>query len=367
VFPNTSQVLLVTDPTSGVGVILENTRIRGILKGRAYGQLQVADVSPDSRIKPGEPIVTSGGDQIFPRGLPVGTVEQVIPDPERDPDVDVLVHPAAGLSQLEEVLVITNMTDSISPQESKDLAESEAEGEAAMKRASDVLSEKLPSRIDPNAPADTNPEDLVDAAGNAARKTPPPKPEHPDGFSPNSEPAAAEMIPGQRSVPVRDGTEELPPGIRPHPVANAPAPSSGTAAANSVTPMTPAATGATTQPIAATGVTPKPVIAPPAKPATSDNTTPPTQPKEQPAKKQPGAPVQPQTLTKPQPVGTESVGANGIGNLPPTQVIDDGPIVRSTRKPSTGPEPVLNTESQPLPDIPGANPPAPAAPQWRFL
>ncbi len=51
VFPHTSQVLLVTDPTSGVGVILQSTRIRGILKGRAYGQLQVIDVSPDSRIK----------------------------------------------------------------------------------------------------------------------------------------------------------------------------------------------------------------------------------------------------------------------------------------------------------------------------
>lgn len=347
VFPHTSQVLLVTDPTSGVGAILENTRVRGVLKGRAYGQLQIT-VSPDSRIKAGEPIVTSGGDQIFPRGLPVGTVERVIPDPERDPDVDVLVHPAAGLSQLEEVLVVTDMSDAISPQESKDLAESQAEGEAAMKRASDVLSEKLPSRIDPNAPADTNPEELVDASGNAARKLPPPKPEHPDGFSPNSEPNAAQMVPGQRSVPVKNGIEDVPPGSRPHPVQAAPV-ASGAGATRT------GQTGA-----AATSVTPKPLPALSEKPAAPAKTTTPV-----PTKAQPGAPIQPRTLPKPEPVGTESVGANGIGDLPQTQTIEDGPIGRSTRKPSANPDPIPGTERQALPDIPD-NSPAPASPQWRL-
>lgn len=225
VFPHTSQVLLVTDPTSGVGVILETTRIRGILKGRAYGQLQVADVSPDSRIKAGEPIVTSGGDQIFPRGISVGTVDRVVPDPERDPLINVLVHPSARLSQLEEVLVVTGLSDSVSAQQSQDLAESEAEGEAAQKRASDVLSERLPSRIDPNAPADTNPENLVDAAGNALPKPPPPRPEHPDAFSPNAEPGADQMVPGRRWAPVKDGTEETtatPNRPRPAPASSAP-------------------------------------------------------------------------------------------------------------------------------------------------
>jgi rod shape-determining protein MreC len=229
VFPHTSQVLLVTDPTSGVGVILETTRIRGILKGRLYSQLQVVDVSPDSRIKAGEPIITSGGDQIFPRGLPVGTVERVIPDPEHDPLIDVLVRPAAKLSQLEEVLVITNMSNSVSQQEAKDLAQSEAEGEAEQKRASDVLSERLPSRIDPNAPADTNPEQLVDADGNALKPLGPPKPAHPDQFSPNSEPDATEMVPGQRWAPVKDGTEEIPHRNRPQPVQTSPAVSASAA------------------------------------------------------------------------------------------------------------------------------------------
>ncbi|HTZ90477.1 MAG TPA: rod shape-determining protein MreC [Alloacidobacterium sp.] len=230
VFPHTSQVLLVTDPTSGVGVILETTRIRGILKGREYGQLQVVDVSPDSRIKAGEQIITSGGDQVFPRGLPVGTVESVVPDPEHDPLVDVLVRPAAKLSQLEEVMIITNLGDAMSPQEVKDLAESEAESEAEQKRASDVLAERLPSRIDPNAPADTNPEQLVDAQGNPLKPMVAPKPDHPDRFSPNAEPDATEMVPGQRWAPVKEGTEDIAHPRRPQPAQNATAaPASGTA------------------------------------------------------------------------------------------------------------------------------------------
>lgn len=241
VFPHTSQVLLITDPTSGVGVILQTTRTRGILKGRAFGQLQVIDISPDSRIKAGEPIITSGGDQVFPRGLTVGTVDRVIADPEHDPLVDVLVHPAAKLFALEEVLVITNLSDSLSPQEAKDLAESEAESEAEQKRASDILSERLPSRIDPNAPADTNPQNTVNAAGYAVQPMAPPRPIHPDQFSPNAEPDAAQMVPGRRWAPVKYGTEDRTPPSHPNPsqqntpatAASNPAAGSGKGPANS--------------------------------------------------------------------------------------------------------------------------------------
>ena len=212
VFDHKSLVLLISDPTSGVGVMLETTRTRGILKGAPYGQLQVINVSPDDRIKPGEKIVTSGGDQIFPRGMPVGTVEKVVPDPDRDPLVDVTVQPAANLSRLEEVLVITNLGDIPSAQAAKDLAESEAEGEAEKKRASDVLSERLPSRLDPKAPADTNPDATNDAGAATAedvRVLTPPKPLRPDQYSPDATPQASEMTPGQRRAPVLQGTEDI--------------------------------------------------------------------------------------------------------------------------------------------------------------
>src|SRR6202041_311344 len=80
VFPHTAQVLAVNDTTSGAGVILETTRIRGVLRGDATGQLEVVGVAAYQRIQPGEHVLTAGGDLIFPRGLPVGVVKRVIRD-----------------------------------------------------------------------------------------------------------------------------------------------------------------------------------------------------------------------------------------------------------------------------------------------
>ena len=72
VFGHTSQVLVISDQTSGAGVLLESTRLRGVLRGNALGQPQIINMLPDERVKPGERVITSGGDQIFPRGLTRG-------------------------------------------------------------------------------------------------------------------------------------------------------------------------------------------------------------------------------------------------------------------------------------------------------
>ncbi len=68
-------------------------------------------MTTDDRIKPGERVLTSGGDQVYPRGLPVGVVEHVVPDPDHDGYVAVVVKTAANLSRLEEVLVITELSE----------------------------------------------------------------------------------------------------------------------------------------------------------------------------------------------------------------------------------------------------------------
>jgi len=100
VFPHTAQVLAINDQTSGAGVILETTRVRGILTGNASGQLEIVGILADDRIKPGEKVLTAGGDLVFPRGLPVGEVERVVRDPERDAFIDVILKPAAHLDRL---------------------------------------------------------------------------------------------------------------------------------------------------------------------------------------------------------------------------------------------------------------------------
>jgi rod shape-determining protein MreC len=171
VFPHTAQVLAINDQSSGAGVVLETTRIRGILRGNANGQPQIIGILADQRIQPGEKVLTAGGDQIFPRGLPVGVVEKVVRDPERDSFIDVLIKPAAHLDRLDEVLVITSAQSSFSPQQQQDLATSEAlKGAEAtaikeQKKASEIMAERLPGLTDPNAAAATA---ATPAAGTAA-------------------------------------------------------------------------------------------------------------------------------------------------------------------------------------------------------
>src|SRR5215469_11282840 len=49
VFGHTAQVLAVNDQSSGAGVIMESTRIRGILRGNAQGRPEIVDVISDQR------------------------------------------------------------------------------------------------------------------------------------------------------------------------------------------------------------------------------------------------------------------------------------------------------------------------------
>src|SRR5262250_2919805 len=104
VFRHTSQVLLINDQTSGVGTILEQSRLQGVLKGKASGDLVLDKIMVEEEVKNGDRVLTSGGDQIFPKGLVVGTVAKIARGQEF---LTVTVRPAASLTHLEEVLVIT--------------------------------------------------------------------------------------------------------------------------------------------------------------------------------------------------------------------------------------------------------------------
>ena len=144
VFPLSSQVLLINDHDSGAGVILEHSRLQGIVKGTPLGELQVFYIMSDEKVAPGEHVITSGGDRIYPKGYSVGTVIAATPDHENDPFLAIKIKPAADLNRLEEVLVITKMSDD---------SQSTSSGPAPM-RAADILSQRLPSvpKQDPNAP-----------------------------------------------------------------------------------------------------------------------------------------------------------------------------------------------------------------------
>jgi rod shape-determining protein MreC len=207
VFPRSAQVLAINDQTSGAGVILETTRIRGILRGNAAGQPQIVGILADNRIQPGEKVFTAGGDLIFPRGLPVGVVEKVVRDPERDGFIDVIVKPAAHLDRLDEVLVITSTEPKFSPEQQQDLATSEAlKGSEAsiqeQKKASEIMAERLPGLIDPNLPPDQQP--LKDSSNpNPVARAP--QPLHPDRFTPGT---TAEVPTDSDPAPKADASQD---------------------------------------------------------------------------------------------------------------------------------------------------------------
>lgn len=144
VFRLSSQVLLINDHDSGAGVILEHSRLQGIVKGTSLGELQINDIMSDEKVEPGERLITSGGDRIYPKGYSVGTVIGATPDHDNDPFLVIKIKPAADLSRLEEVLVITEMADNSQVPTSG----------SAPTRAADILSQRLPSvpKVDPNAP-----------------------------------------------------------------------------------------------------------------------------------------------------------------------------------------------------------------------
>ncbi|HEY7679072.1 MAG TPA: rod shape-determining protein MreC [Terriglobia bacterium] len=103
VFPNAAQVLLITDPYSGVASLLEDSRVHGIVKGQNQALCSLAYVPRGEEVQVGQKLYTSGEDQVYPKGLPVGQVVEVLPGPEF---LRIAVQPLAPLNRLEEVLVI---------------------------------------------------------------------------------------------------------------------------------------------------------------------------------------------------------------------------------------------------------------------
>jgi rod shape-determining protein MreC len=208
VFPTTAQVLEINDQTSGAGVILASTRIRAILRGTVAGRAQIGNLTADSRIKPGEQVLTSGGDKVYPRGLPVGTIESIAPDPDHQPYTAIVVRPAVNLDRVEEVLVITGIQSDLPPGTQQDLSTAEAQ------HAADISAERLPGLHDdepvPAGTAATAPPPADSSATPSVVTIPHPSPSvHPDRFTSGTTPPAADLTPGgPNSAPAGTPSQE---------------------------------------------------------------------------------------------------------------------------------------------------------------
>lgn len=167
VYPASSQVIEITDATSGAGVVLKASRLRGVLKGGTGGLPEITNIMADEKVQPGDEVITSGGDSVFPPGLPVGTVARVSTDSEGSFLV-IAVKPAASLNRLEEVLVVTRIESAAPTTE-------DASGLSEDQRVAEKRAERLPT-VDTNAQPTISDEE-------PARPQPPARPVHPDRFS----------------------------------------------------------------------------------------------------------------------------------------------------------------------------------------
>jgi rod shape-determining protein MreC len=119
---DTVDVRLVVDAGSGVDVVVQRTGARGFVRGTGDETKYLCSVEYVQRtdeIEVGDLLVTSGVGRRFPKGIPVGTITQVI---KRDFGIyqQVFATPAVDFSRLEEVLIVTAPPGEEPPQAQRD-------------------------------------------------------------------------------------------------------------------------------------------------------------------------------------------------------------------------------------------------------
>jgi rod shape-determining protein MreC len=100
-----ARVQLLIDQNAAAGAVVERTRAGGMVVGHdGDPPLRLTLVSNLSDVQPGDLVVTSGADGIYPKGFNIGRVETS----ERGAQLyrDITVRPLADFRALEEVLVV---------------------------------------------------------------------------------------------------------------------------------------------------------------------------------------------------------------------------------------------------------------------
>jgi len=104
------EVLLITDPRSGVGALIQETRTPGIVEGNvgSTGTARIIHIPNDAQVAEGQLVVTSGDGSIYPKGIPIGRIVSVSNESAglfKRADIQ----PFAKMYQLEEVFIVTQV------------------------------------------------------------------------------------------------------------------------------------------------------------------------------------------------------------------------------------------------------------------
>ncbi len=110
VSPNYAKLLLAIAPSSAIDVLLQKSRVRGILRGTGTSLYRLDYVLKTSDVVVGDFVVTAGYGGIFPTGLPVGVVSKVVKN-RRGMFLDIEVTPVVDYLTLEDLLIIERDVD----------------------------------------------------------------------------------------------------------------------------------------------------------------------------------------------------------------------------------------------------------------
>lgn len=116
----TSVIQLLSDPSSSVSVLVQRSRVQGVVEGEASGGVRLRYLAKEIDVEVGDDVVTSGLGGVFPKGLPLGRVVEL----DRRPLG--LFHfarlaPVVDLARIEEVLILLDTSP-------RDLARAMSEG-----------------------------------------------------------------------------------------------------------------------------------------------------------------------------------------------------------------------------------------------
>ena len=100
-----SKVLLITDSRSAIDSLFQETRKSGITVGTGEDICEMKFVLISAKVSIGDKVISSGLGGVFPKGLMVGTVVDIV---KQDHELfhDIMVFPSVDFSNMEEVLVL---------------------------------------------------------------------------------------------------------------------------------------------------------------------------------------------------------------------------------------------------------------------
>ena len=105
VFPFSSEVTLITDKALSIPIQIERNQLRAIAFGEGANTLDIPYLPTNVDIKVGDTLVTSGIDGIYPAGLAVAKVTQIVQNPE-SPFAKIISIPVAEVSNHLQLLVL---------------------------------------------------------------------------------------------------------------------------------------------------------------------------------------------------------------------------------------------------------------------